>query len=208
LEGLVTQITVGLRVFVVFMMTLAAAATGALAQDAKPLEVALGAEDAPVTVVEYMSLTCPHCANFHNTVLPDVMKAYVDTGKVRMVFRDYPLDGVAYRAAIVSHCMAESGPKRYYGFVSILFQQQRRWATSADPMGEVAKLARIGGLSQEKFDACLANEAYAQGVLLSYQQGETEFGVKSTPSFIVNGRLVSGEMTLEEFQKVVDPLIN
>lgn len=204
-----TQIKVGLRVLVVFVLALAAPVWfPAAAQQAGPLEVAIGAEDAPVTVVEYMSLTCPHCASFHIDTLPDVMKEYVDTGKVRMVFRDFPLDGVAYRAAIVTHCMAEAGPKRYYGFVQILFQQQRRWATAQDPMAEVAKLARIGGMSQEKFEACLSNERYASGVLQSYQQGEAEFGVRSTPSFLVNGRLVPGRMSFDEFKQVVDPLIN
>ncbi len=204
-----TQITVGLRAFVVLVLALAAPFVyGASAQDIKPIEVVVGSPDAPVTVIEYMSLTCPHCAEFHTTVLPDVMKAYVDTGKVRIIFRDYPLDGVAYRAAVVTHCMAEAGPKRYYGFVQVLFQQQRRWATGADPMGEVAKLARLGGLSQERFDACLENEEYAAGVLLTYQQGEAEFGVDSTPTFVVNGRVIATGMTFSEFQKVIDPLIN
>lgn len=204
-----TQIKVGLRVLVVLLLAFTApVVSSAFAQGSKPLEVAIGAKDAPVTVIEYMSLTCPHCANFHTDVLPDVMKEYVDTGKVRMVFRDFPLDGVAYRAAIVTHCMAEAGPKRYYGFVQILFQQQRRWATAQDPMAEVAKLARIGGMSEEKFEGCLANDRYATGVLQSYQQGEAEFGVRSTPSFVVNGRVIPGGMSFEEFERVVEPLIN
>ena len=204
-----TQIAVGLRVFVVLVLALAAPfVSGASAQDVKPLEVVVGDPAAPVTVIEYMSLTCPHCAEFHNAVLPDVMKTYVDTGKVQMIFRDYPLDGAAYQAAILTHCMAEGGPKRYYGFVQVLFQQQRRWTTVADPMGELAKLARLGGMSQERFDACIENEEYAAGVLMSRQQGETEFGIRSTPSFVVNCRVVAGGMSFDEFQKVVDPLIN
>jgi len=205
----VTQFAVGLRAFFVIVAAFAAALAGpAAAQDSEPLQVVVGAEDAPVTVVEYMSLTCPHCANFHTTTLPDVMKNYVDTGKVRMVFRDFPLDAVAYRAAIVTHCMAEAGPKRYYGFVQILFQQQQRWATSRDPLGEIAKLARIGGMSQERFDACLTNEDYGRRVIQSYQQGEAEFGIRSTPSFVVNGRTVAGGMSFSEFERLVDPLIN
>jgi len=205
----VTQITVGLRAFVVLMFALVAPLVPvALAQEIKPLEVVVGSADAPVTVIEYMSLTCPHCAEFHTTVLPDVMKAYVDTGKVRLIFRDYPLDGTAYRAAVVTHCMAEAGPKRYYGFVQVLFQQQGRWATGSDPMDEIAKLARLGGLSQERFDACLENEKYATGVLLSRQQGEAEFGVQSTPTFVVNGRVISGGMTFAEFEQLITPLIN
>ena len=180
----------------------------AVAQLADSLEVVMGDENAPVTVIEYMSLTCPHCANFHIDTLPDVMKNYVDTGKVRFIFRDYPLDGTAYQAAIVTHCMAEAGARRYYGFVQILFQQQQRWATARDPLAEVAKLARIGGMNQQSFDACLENETYASGVLLARTQGETEYEIQSTPSFVINGRVVPGGMSYEEFSRAIDPLIN
>jgi protein-disulfide isomerase len=209
-EGDLSQIKVAHRAFVVVLLALIAPffVAGASAQQSGTLEVVMGDENAPVTVIEYMSLTCPHCANFHVQTLPDVMKDYVDTGKVRMIFRDFPLDGTAYRAAIVTHCMAEAGSKRYYGFVQILFQQQQRWATARDPLAEVAKLARIGGMNQEKFDACLENETYASGVLLARTQGEAEYDIQSTPSFVINGRVVPGGMSYEEFARAIDPLIN
>jgi protein-disulfide isomerase len=205
-----SQVKVAHRALVVVLLALMApffVASG-VAQQAESLEVVMGDENAPVTVIEYMSLTCRHCANFHIETLPDVMKNYVDTGKVRFIFRDYPLDGTAYRAAIVTHCMAEAGPKRYYGFVQILFQQQQRWATARDPLAEVAKLARIGGMNQQSFDACLENETYASGVLLARTQGETEYDIQSTPSFVINGRVVPGGMSYEEFSRAIDPLIN
>ena len=205
-----SQVKVAHRALVVVLLALMAPffVASAVAQQAESLEVVMGDENAPVTVIEYMSLTCPHCANFHIETLPDVMKNYVDTGKVRFIFRDYPLDGTAYQAAIVTHCMAEAGPKRYYGFVQILFQQQQRWATARDPLAEVAKLARIGGMNQQSFDACLENEAYASGVLLARTQGETEYEIQSTPSFVINGRVVPGGMSYEEFSRAIDPLIN
>ncbi len=205
-----SQVKVAHRALVVVLLALMAPffVASAVAQQADSLEVVMGDENAPVTVIEYMSLTCPHCANFHIETLPDVMKNYVDTGKVRFIFRDYPLDGTAYRAAIVTHCMAEAGPKRYYGFVQILFQQQQRWATARDPLAEVAKLARIGGMNQQSFDACLENETYASGVLLARTQGETEYEIQSTPSFVINGRVVPGGMSYEEFSRAIDPLIN
>ncbi len=210
MEGFLTQIKVAHRAVSVLFLALIAPffVAGAVAQQVTPPEVIIGADDAPVTVIEYMSLTCPHCANFHNDVLPDVMETYVDTGKVRMIFRDFPLDGAGFRAAVVTHCMAEAGAKRYYGFVQILFQQQHRWATARDPMAEVAKLARIGGMNQQSFDTCLANEALSSGVLMSRQQGEGEFNIQSTPSFVINGRVVAGGMSFEEFSRAVDPLIN
>ena len=205
-----TQFQVARRAFVVMFVALIAPlfVAGASAQETQPREVAMGAEDAPVTVIEYMSLTCPHCANFHTDVLPDIMKTYVDTGKVRIIFRDFPLDGVALQAAVVTQCMAEAGPKRYYGFVQMLFQQQGRWARDSDPIGQVGKLARLGGINQESFESCLAQEDLITSVLRSRQQGESEFDVQSTPSFVVNGRLISGGMSFEEFSRVIDPLIN
>ena len=205
-----TQIRVAQRAFVVIFLALTAPflVVGASAQQTKPLEVVMGADDAPVTVIEYMSLTCPHCANFHTDVLPDIMKTYVDTGKIRIIFRDYPLDGPALQAAVVTHCMAEAGPKRYYGFVQMLFQQQPRWATAADPIAQVGKLARLGGMNQETFESCLTQESVITSVLLSRQQGETEFGIESTPSFVINGRVIPGGMSFEDFSRVVDPLIN
>jgi protein-disulfide isomerase len=210
MEGDLSQIEVAHRALVVVLLALMAPffVAGAEAQQAQTLEVVIGAEDAPVTVIEYMSLTCSHCANFHINTLPDVMKHYVNTGKVRLIFRDYPLDGTAYRAAIVTHCMAEAGSKRYYGFVQILFQQQQRWATAPDPLAEVAKLARIGGMNQQSFDACQENEAYASGVLLARTQGEAEYDIQSTPTFVIDGRVVPGGMSYEEFSRAVDPLIN
>ena len=204
------QIKVAHRALTVVFLALMAPffVAGAAAQQAQTLEVVVGDEDAPVTVIEYMSLTCGHCANFHINTLPEVMKNYVDTGKVRIIFRDYPLDGAAYRAAIATHCMAEAGSKRYYGFVQILFQQQQRWATAPDPLAEVAKLARIGGMNKKTFDACMENEVYASGVLEARTQGETEYNIQSTPTFVIDGRVVSGGITYKEFSRAVDPLIN
>ena len=210
MESDLSQFKVAPRALVLVLLALMAPlfVTGAIAQQSQPLEVTIGAENAPVTVVEYMSLTCSHCANFHINTLPNVMEHYVNTGKVRIIFRDYPLDGAAYQAAIVSHCMAEAGTRRYYGFVQILFQQQQRWATAPDPLAEVAKLARIGGMNEQSFDACLENEAYATGVLLTRTQGETKYDIQSTPTFVINGRVVPGGMSYKEFSRAVDPLIN
>lgn len=179
-----------------------AAAPGGLA------EMAMGAADAKVTVVEYMSLTCPHCAAFHRDVLPQLKTSYVDTNKVRFVFRDFPLDGVAYGAAIIARCMGEENPARYVGFVDILFRQQERWARSPEPLGEVKRMAQVAGMSGETFDACLKNEKIATTILQMRQEAVDKYKVAATPSFLVNGRLLEGGQSFAEFEKVLNPLLN
>jgi protein-disulfide isomerase len=145
--------------------------------------MAMGPADAKVTVVEYMSLTCPHCAAFHRDVLPQLKTNYVDTNKIRFVFRDFPLDGVAYGAAIIARCMGEENPARYVGFVDILFRQQERWARSPEPLG-------------------------ATTILQMRQEAVDKYKISATPSFLVNGRLLEGGQSLAEFEKVLTPLLN
>jgi protein-disulfide isomerase len=178
------------------------AATGGVA------EMAMGPADAKVTVVEYMSLTCPHCAAFHRDVLPQLKTNYVDTNKIRFVFRDFPLDGVAYGAAIIARCMGEENPARYVGFVDILFRQQERWARSPEPLGEVKRMAQVAGMSGETFDACLKNEKVATTILQMRQEAVDKYKISATPSFLVNGRLLEGGQSLAEFEKVLTPLLN
>lgn len=171
-------------------------------------EMAMGPADAKVTVVEYMSLTCPHCAAFHRDVLPQIKTTYIDTNKIRFVFRDFPLDGVAYGAAIVARCMGEENPGRYHGFVDILFRQQERWARSPEPLGEVKRIAQVAGLSGEAFDACLKNEKVANGILQGRQEAVDRYKIGATPSFLVNGKLLEGGQSFAQFQAVLNPLLN
>lgn len=171
-------------------------------------EMAMGPADAKVTVVEYMSLTCPHCAAFHRDVLPQLKTTYVDTGKIRLVFRDFPLDGVAYGAAIIARCMGEENAGRYHGFVDILFRQQERWARAPEPLGEVKRMAQVAGLSGEAFDACLKNDKIATGILQARQEAVDRYKINATPSFLVNGKLLEGGQSLAQFQAVLNPLLN
>jgi protein-disulfide isomerase len=170
-------------------------------------ERALGKPDAQVTVIEYISLTCPVCARFHRETLPHVLKNYVETGQVRMVFRDYPLDGVALQAAVVARCMGTANVERYHAFVSLLFERQMQWADSRDPLAEVGRLARLGGLGPEQFQACLRNQELTQSVLTERQAGESEFRVRSTPTFVFNGRVVASFLNTAQFDEIVKPLI-
>ncbi len=164
----------------------------------------IGKADAPVTLIEYASLTCPHCAAFHNNVLPIVKKEYIDTGKVRMVFRDFPLDQLALTGSMLARC---AGPDRYYPFVDTLFQQQSIWARSNNPLAALSKLALLGGMSQPDFEACLKKKEVADAVLKQRLEGQQIFAISSTPTVIVNGKKFSGGLTIEQFRAVVDPML-
>jgi len=164
----------------------------------------LGDPNAPVTIIEYASMTCPHCAAFENETFPQLKTSYIDTGKAKLIFRDFPLDEVAVKAAMLARC---SGPGRYYGFIQVLFQQQRVWAIAPDPIQALAQLAKLGGVSQNDFSACMQNKSIEEAVLNSRLVGQSKFDVNSTPTFIINGTKHSGAMSFEELQKMLDPLL-
>lgn len=164
----------------------------------------IGKPDAPVTLIEYASLTCPHCAAFHNQVLPMVKKDYIDTGKVRMVYRDFPLDQLALTGSMLARC---AGRERHYSFINALFEQQSTWSRASSPMAALAKLARLGGMSQVQFEDCLKKKDIADAVLKQRLDGQQKFAISSTPTVIVNGRKFSGGLTIEQFRAVVDPML-
>ena len=172
--------------------------------DAMTAERVLGKADAPVTIIEYASLTCPHCAAFHRDVLPQLKAKYIDTGKVKLLFRDFPLDGRATLAAMVARC---APPDRYFGFVDALFRGQAQWGRAEEPKKALAQLAKLGGMSDAEIDACFKNEALLQAVNASRAKGESEFKVESTPSFIVNGKKEDSARTFESFEKILKPLV-
>ena len=167
-------------------------------------ERAIGDADAPVTIIEYSSLTCPHCAAFHNEVLPKLKERYVDTGKVRMIFRDFPLNEPAVDAAVLAHC---AGPDRYVGFLDVLFQTQDSWASAGDPRAALKQLGKLGGLGDGEMDACFADESMVDGVLQSRLTGQNEHEVQSTPTFVINGETHAGNRTIDEFAEIIDPLV-
>ena len=161
----------------------------------------LGNAGAPVTIVEYASFTCPHCARFHADILPELKKAYIDAGKVRLVFRDFPLDRSAFAASVVARC-ASAG--RYYGVVDLLFREQPRWAGARDAMAALRRLATLAGISKKKLDACLKDEKLQNAVLQQRLTATKKFNVTSTPTLIVNGAKYHGGLTLEQFRAVID----
>jgi protein-disulfide isomerase len=160
----------------------------------------LGAADAPVTIIEYASLTCPHCATFHSNTLPDIKKDWIEPGKARLVYRDFPLDGLALRAAALAQCVEG---ERYFSFLETLFRGQAQWSRAPDPFKALAQISRLAGIDQETFDACISDNERLDAILQTQIKGKDAFGIQSTPSFIVNGRKVEGAKTTEQFEKIL-----
>ena len=176
----------------------------ARAQVAEVKEGVLGRPDAPLTIIEYFSLTCPHCANFHRDTLPVLKERYIDTGKVRMLLRDFPLDRYALFAAVIAHC---AGNDRYPAFVDVFLQTQQQWLSAPDPLAALKSLGQLGGLTMERMDACLADEKMIDAVLEMRLEGEQTYNVNSTPSFIIGGKLYAGNNSPEGFAQIIDPLL-
>ena len=169
-------------------------------------EMVMGNPDAAVTVMEFASYTCPHCANFHQTVFQELKRDYIDTGLIRFVYREVYFDAYGLWASLVARC---GGPMRYFGVSSILYQEQAEWSRAADGAAVADNLRRIGrraGMSDEQMNTCLADRDLAMAMMQVYQNGVTEFGVQGTPSFVINGELHSN-MSFAEFQAILDPLL-
>src|SRR5262245_33713461 len=160
-------------------------------------EMSLGDEKAPVTIIEYASMTCPHCANFHETTYLELKKKYIDTGKVRFIFREFPLDQLAAAAFMLARC---GGKDRYFPMIETLFQQQRTWAVQR-PLAPLLAISKQAGFTEASFNECLKNQQILDGIEEVRQRGATKFNVQSTPTFFVNGKLLRGSATLAEFEK-------
>ncbi len=164
-------------------------------------EMVMGRDDAPVTMVEYSSLACPHCAAFHRDVLPKIKEGYIDTGKVRLVYRDFPLGGLALAAAMLARC---GGRKKYFGFIEVLYRSQAQWSRADNPRRELARVARFGGISQKDFEACLVNEPLMTDIREQAADARQKFGIDSTPTFIIEGEKVLGARSFEDCRDVIE----
>jgi protein-disulfide isomerase len=153
-----------------------------------------------VVVVEYASTTCPHCAKFYKDIFPGFKKDYIDSGRVRFIFREFPLNDVDLAAVMVARCAPED---KYFPLLDIYFDQQETW-TKGNPREELFKIAQLAGFTRENFEACLKNEQVAKGILESRNRAESEFGVQSTPTFFINGEVLRGVESAEEFRKLID----
>ena len=167
-------------------------------------DVALGPETAKVNIVEYASLTCSHCAAFHKETWPELKKRYIDTGKVRFTLREFPLDPLATAGFMLARC---DGNAKYYPVSDLLFDQQRNWAFTDKPLDALRAMMRQAGFSQEKFDACLRDQKLYDAVNAVKNRGVEQFNVDSTPTFFINGQRYPGNMSIDELEKVIKPLL-
>lgn len=164
-------------------------------------EMVYGRDDAPLTIVEYASLGCPHCARFHETTFPQLKKDYIDTGKVRMIYRDFPLGTPALAASMIARC---AGSARYFGMVNLFYRTQSRWSSAQNPMAELGKVARMGGMSTGDVEACFQSRPLQEFILNVAKQAKDKHGVNSTPSFVIGGKTVSGALEYDDFKKLLD----
>ena len=167
-------------------------------------DYALGPKDAKIVLVEYASLTCPRCARFHTQVLPGLKKEFINTGKVRYIYRDLPLDRLALGGAMIARC---SGRDTFFGFIETFYGSQASWSRASNPAQALAKLARLGGMSQNKFDQCLQNVEIQNEILQQRLKASNDFKVQATPTVFVNGDGYSGGMTLDQFRTLLNGMI-
>lgn len=167
-------------------------------------ERVLGKADAPVTIIEFASLTCPHCKDFDLNTLPKLKAAYIDTGKVKLVYRDFPLDGRALLAAMVARCAPKD---RYFAFLDALFRGQDTWARAQDTTQALGQVARVGGMSQADFDACIKNQDLFEAIKKDAVEAQSQYKIESTPTFIINGKKMDGAHSFESFETALKPLL-
>jgi protein-disulfide isomerase len=172
-------------------------------------DMSLGNDKAAVTIVEYASMTCPHCAHFQDTTFPELKKRYIDTGKVHYIFREFPLDNLAAAASMLARCSAgdntaDSG--KYFALVDTLFRQQLTWAVEK-PLPPLLAIAKQAGFTEQSFNACLANQKVLDGIQAVRQRAIDAFKVQSTPTFFINGTAYPGALSIDEMAKILDPLL-
>jgi protein-disulfide isomerase len=172
----------------------------ALMQPGSLPEMIIGNADAPVTIVEYASMTCPHCATFHANTLPAIKERYVDTGKARIVFREFPFDPRAEAGFMLARC----SDANYFAMVDVLFKQQRTWASVENARDALLQIARLAGFSQEKFEACLTDQKLLDDIRAVRQRGANDFKVESTPTFFINGDKYAGALSVDEMSAIID----
>ena len=185
----------------------------AMAQDAsevaKPVslpDMALGPANAPVTITEFASMTCPHCAAFNDNVFPKIKSAYIDSGKIRYVFREFPLDIKAAAGSMLARCIAKGDSAKYFAVIDMLFKQQSDWVmkNTTEVLGRIGKQA---GLSQQAVEDCLKDQALLDKISADQKYASEVLKVNSTPTFFINGEMIKGETSFEEFAKKINPLL-
>lgn len=175
-------------------------------------EMVIGKDDAKVTIVEYMSMTCPHCANFHNKTFDEIKKKYVDTGKARFIIREFPFDPRSAAAFMLARCNPSkpedmSTADQYFPMVSMLFKQQQTWVAAQDGRAALLQMSKLAGFSEDSFTKCLTNQKLLDEVNATRERGSKEFGVNATPTFLINGKRYSGDMSVDIMSALIDSML-
>lgn len=169
-------------------------------------DLVLGSDDAKVTVVEYASMTCGHCMAFHTKVFPEIKSKYIDTGKIRFVFREFPLDSRAFAASMLARCAGST--EKSLALVGALFDTQESWAfVKENPTPKLFEIAKQAGFTQESFDKCLTDQKLLDQLTAIHTRANEVFGVNATPTFFINGKRLQASPVIEEFDKVIEPLL-
>jgi protein-disulfide isomerase len=187
----------------------AMAQSAAAADVAKPVslpDMALGPADASVTVTEYASMTCPHCARFNEDVFPKIKSQYIDTGKVRYVFREFPLDIKAAAGSMLARCIAKTDAGKYFAVVDLLFKQQNEWA-GPKTTETLKRIGKQAGLTEQNVEDCLKDQALLDKIAADQKYANEVLKVNSTPTFFINGEMLKGETSFDEFSKHITPLL-
>jgi protein-disulfide isomerase len=166
-------------------------------------DMVLGADNAPVTIIEYASMTCSHCADFHNKTYPKLKERYIDTGKVRFIMREFPLDPLAAGAFMLARCAGKDDKNKYFAMVETLFHQQRDWLVQR-PLDPLKAIAKQAGFSEQTFEQCLANQQVLNGIEQVRQRAAEKLGVNSTPTFFINGKIQRGAISIEELDRQIE----
>ena len=188
---------------VFFMLPISATTVLEVTED----DFVIGDKNAPVTIIEYASLSCSHCADFHNKTLGDLKKEYVDTGKARIVFRNFPFNYPALLGSMVLRCIPEDVR---YDYMNALFQLQPKWVVrdNAKSTQELYKIMQSGGMTKEEFETCTNNVELENTILQALIAAQNEFNIQSTPSFLINGNLVEGNKSIKEFRQIIDKILS
>ena len=167
----------------------------------------IGDKNAPITIIEYASLSCGHCADFHSNTLGDLIKEYVDTGKAKIVFRNFPFNYPALLGSMVLHCIPRDVR---YDYMNALFQLQSKWVVreNAKSTKELYKIMQSGGMTKKEFDNCINNTELENNILQAVVAAQNEFNIRSTPSFLINGNLLEGNKSIKEFRQIIDKILS
>lgn len=191
-----------LRAFALAVLVAAGQAHAADKTETFPIDMVMGKADAPLTIIEYASTTCGHCANLHLNTMPKLKAEWVETGKAKVIYRDFPTAPAALSvgAAMIPHC---AGPERYFPVLDLIYRQQEKWMRSDNPLAELKRIAALAGMSGEQVDQCLQRRDLAEAIQTRAEAGQKAYGVEATPTLVIGGKAYAGARSYEELDKLL-----